>query len=57
MIFKRFSLQRKKNPEFCYIGEQEMLKSNFFSKNKNFRNALLEYTYWPCLFHSYNITI
>ena len=35
MIFKRFSLQRKKS-KLCYICEQEMLKSNFFSKNKNF---------------------
>ena len=42
MIFKRFSPQRKK-PELCYICEQEMLKSNFLIKNKNFRNALLEY--------------
>ena len=42
MIFKRLSLQRKR-PELCYICEQEVLKSNFFSKNKNFRNALLEY--------------
>ena len=42
MIFKRFSLQRKK-PELCYICEQEMLKSNSFRKNKNFRNALSEY--------------
>ena len=42
MIFKRLSLQRKR-PELCYICEQEMLKSNFFSKNKNFRNALLGY--------------
>ena len=42
MIFKTFSLQRKK-PELCYICEQEMLKSNFFNKNKNFRKALLEY--------------
>ena len=33
MIFKRFSLQRKK-PELCNICEQEMLKSNFFSKKK-----------------------
>ena len=41
-IFKRFSLQRKKT-ELCYIREQEMLKSNFFSKNKNFRNVLVEY--------------
>ena len=30
-------------PELCYICEQEMLQSNFFSKNKHFRNALLEY--------------
>ena len=42
MIFKRFSPQRKK-PELCYICEQEILKSNFLIKNKNFRNALLEY--------------
>ena len=42
MIFKRFSFHRKK-PELRNICEQEMLKSNFFSKNKNFRNALLEY--------------
>ena len=42
IIFKRFSLQRK-NPELCYVCEQEMLKSNFFSKKKNFRNTLLEY--------------
>ena len=42
MIFKRFSPQRKK-PELCYICEQEMPKSNFLIKNKNFRNALLEY--------------
>ena len=33
----------KKKPELCYICEREMLQSNFFSKNKNFRNALLEY--------------
>ena len=33
----------EKNPELCYICEREMLQSNFFSKNKNFRNALLEY--------------
>ena len=39
MIFEKFSLHRKK-PELCNICEQEMLKSNFFSKNKNFRNAL-----------------
>ena len=26
-----------------YICEQEILKTNFFSKNKKFRNALLEY--------------
>ena len=44
MIFKRFSSHRRK-PEFCTICEQEMLKSNFFSKNKYFRNALLEYIY------------
>ena len=42
MIFKRFSPQRKK-PELCYICEQEILKSNFLIKNKNFWNALLEY--------------
>ena len=42
MIFKRFSLQRIK-PELCYSCEQEMLKSNFFSKNKNFQNTLLKY--------------
>ena len=53
MIFKRFSLLSKK-PELCNICEQEMLKSNFFSKNKN---ALLEYTYRPWLFHSFYITI
>ena len=41
-IFKRFSLQRKKT-ELCYICEQEILISNFFSKNKNFLNALLDY--------------
>ena len=33
MIFKRFSLHRIK-PELCNICEQEILKSNFFSKNK-----------------------
>ena len=44
MIFKRFSLQKKKI-RFCNICEQEMLKSNFFSENKKFRNALLEYIY------------
>ena len=52
MIFKRFSLQRQKS-ELCYICQQEMLKSNFFSKNKSFRNSLLEYIHWPWLFHSY----
>ena len=41
MIFKRFSVQKKKT-ELCNICEQEMLKSNFFSENKNVRNALLE---------------
>ena len=56
MIFKRFSLHRKK-PQLCIICEQEMLKSNFFSKNKNFRSALFEYIYRPWLFHSYYITI
>ena len=40
MIFKR--LQRKKT-KLCYICEQEMLKSNFFSKNRSSWNALLEY--------------
>ena len=58
MIFEKFSLHRKK-PELCNICEQEMLKSNFFSKNKNFRNALfslLKYIYWPWLLHSYYIT-
>ena len=48
MIFKRFSLQ-KKTPERCIICEQEMRKSNFFSKNKNF--------VWPWLFYSYYITV
>ena len=42
MIFKRFQFREKK-PELCYICEQEILKSNFFSENKNFRNAVLEY--------------
>ena len=42
MIFKGFSRQRKK-PELWYICEQEMLKSNFFSRNKNFWNAFFEY--------------
>ena len=56
MVFKRFSLQRKE-PEFCYSCEKEILKSNFFSKNKNFRNAVLKYTYWSWLFYSYYITI
>ena len=42
MIFKRFYLQRKKS-ELCNICEQEMLDSNFFNKNKNFRNAIFEY--------------
>ena len=56
MIFKRFSLHSKK-PELCNICEQETLKNNFFSKNKNFQNALLEYIYWPWLFHSYYKTI
>ena len=32
MIFKRFSLPRKK-PKLCNTCEQEMLNSNFFSKN------------------------
>ena len=41
MIFNRFSLHRKK-AELCNIYKQEMLKSNFFSKNKNFRNHFLE---------------
>ena len=42
MIFKRFSLQRKKR-ELCYICEQEMLKSNFFSKNnKKFSKCFFE---------------
>ena len=53
MIFERFSLQRKK-PELCNI--YEMLKSNFFSKNKNFRNTLFKYIYRPLLFHSYYVT-
>ena len=48
MIFKRFSLQRK-NPKLCNICEQEMLQSNFLSKNKNFVR--------PWLFYSYYITI
>ena len=56
MIFKRFSLHRK-NPELCNIYEQEMVKSNFFSKNKNFQNSLFEYIYRPWLFHSYYIAI
>ena len=43
MVYKRFSPHIKK-PELCNIFEREMLKSNFFSKNKNFQNALLEYT-------------
>ena len=43
MIFKRFSLHRKK-PELCNICEQEMLKSNFFSK-KNFFETLVWNTY------------
>ena len=34
---------REKKPELCYICEQRRFKSNFFSKNKNFWNALLEY--------------
>ena len=42
MIFKRFSLQRKKT-EFCYVCEQAMLKSNFFSRHKNFGKAVFEY--------------
>ena len=52
MIFKRFSSHRRK-PEFCTICEQEMLKSNFFSKNKYFRNALLEYIYISALVISF----
>ena len=56
MIFKRFSIHRK-NPELCNIREQEMLKSSFFSKNKNFQNALLEDLYQSWLFHFYSITI
>ena len=48
MIFKRFSLQRKK-PELCIICEQEMLKGNFFIKNKNL--------VWPWLFYSYYISV
>ena len=47
MIFKRFSLHRKKS-ELRNVCKQEMLKSNFFSKNKNFRNASLEY--FNCIF-------
>ena len=35
MIFKRFSLHRKKT-EICNICEQEILKSNFFSKKQKF---------------------
>ena len=35
MIFKRFSLQRKK-PELCNVCEQEMLKSNSSVKTKIF---------------------
>ena len=35
MIFKRFALHRKKH-ELCDICEQEMLKSNFFSKKQKF---------------------
>ena len=56
MIFKRSSFYRKK-PELRNICEQKMLKSNFFSKNKNFRNVLFEYIYRRWLFHSYYITI
>ena len=44
MIYKRFSLHRER-PELCNICQQEMLKRNFFSKNKIFRNALFEYIY------------
>ena len=59
MIFKIFSLHRKK-PELCNICEQDMLKSNSFSKNKNFRNHFFQpflNIYRPWLFNSYYITI
>ena len=49
MIFKRFYLQRKKS-ELCNICEQEMLDSDSFNKNKNFRNAIFEYLYRPWFF-------
>ena len=39
MIFKRFSLHRKKKLWLYNTCEQEMLK------NKNFRNTLFEYIY------------
>ena len=51
-LLKAVSLNRKKT-ELCIICDQEMLKSNFFGKNKNFGNALLDYIYWLWLFHSY----
>ena len=56
MILKKFSVHERK-PELCNICEQEMLKSNFFRKTKNFRNALFDYIYRPWLFHSYFVTI
>ena len=61
MIFKRFSLQRKK-PELCNVCEQEMLKSNSSVKTKIFEKLFWNiyiyiYIYRPCLFHSYYITV
>ena len=55
MIFKRFSLHRKK-PELCNICEQEMLKSNFFSK-KFFSKRSFGIHIPALLFHSYYKTI
>ena len=54
MIFKRFSFHRKK-PELCNICKQEMLKNNFYSKDKillkPFSKGLFEYTYrWVFVF-------
>ena len=39
MIFKRFSLHRKKH-ELCNICEQEMLKSNSSAKTKIFEDSI-----------------
>ena len=46
---KGFTSQKK--PELCNICEQEMRKSNFFNKNKTFRNVLSEYIDRLWLFH------